>query len=270
MILSALDRASVIPLYYQIRQRLLDQISSGTLRPGQPIPSEQRISARLRVSRMTARQALRSLCEDGLAYSRRGKGTFVAEQKQERNINQLLSFTEEMKSHGARSRLLSFSAADPDREAARVLQLGRREKVFQIRRVRLADSVPMAIETSCLPVRLFPGLGEKFTLRGSLYETLAQRYGVQLYAADEIVEAGLASSDDARLLQISPGSPVFHFTRTCYLKSGQPVEYVRSIYRGDRFKIVARLTHQGRSETEGKLISRTKRWSIKADRQRAG
>jgi len=153
VILSALDRASVIPLYYQIRQRLLDQISSGTLRPGQPIPSEQRISARLRVSRMTARQALRSLCEDGLAYSRRGKGTFVAEQKQERNINQLLSFTEEMKSHGARSRLLSFSAADPDREAARVLQLGRREKVFQIRRVRLADSVPMAIETSCLPVK---------------------------------------------------------------------------------------------------------------------
>src|SRR5437879_12849719 len=102
---------------------------------------------------MTARQALRSLCEDGLAYSRRGRGTFVAEQKQERNINQLLSFTEEMKAHGARSRLLSFSATDPDREAARVLQLGRREKVLQFMRVRLADAVRMDMDTSCLPVR---------------------------------------------------------------------------------------------------------------------
>jgi GntR family transcriptional regulator len=75
----------------------------------------------------------------------------------------------------------------------------------------------------------------------SLYQTLFERYGVQIVAADEVVEAGLASAEEAKLLRFAPGSPVFLFTRTAYAQSGQPVEYVKSTYRGDRFKMVNRL-----------------------------
>jgi DNA-binding transcriptional regulator YhcF (GntR family) len=81
-----LDRQSVVPLYYQIQQRLTEQIRSGELKPGELVPSEQEISARLGVSRMTARQALKSLCGRGLAYSQRGKGTFVSRMKLEKNF----------------------------------------------------------------------------------------------------------------------------------------------------------------------------------------
>jgi GntR family transcriptional regulator len=243
---AGLDRASVIPLYYQIRQRLLRQIRQGVLKPGQPLPSEQDISGRFGVSRMTARQALKGLCDDGIAYSRRGRGTFVADSKQEISISQLLSFTQEMKSRGAApsSRVLSFATGVANPEETRALQLTRGEKVFRLRRVRQADSVPMGVENSCLPYRLCPDLQKTLVPRASLYETLARHYGVHLGEATEVVEAGLASPQAARWLQITQGSPVFLFTRICYLKSGQPVEYVRSVYRGDRYKIVSRLTAQ--------------------------
>jgi len=96
MSLPHLDRQSAVPLYYQIQQHLLGQIRSGLIKPGQPVPSEQEISRSLRISRMTARQALKSLCDLGVTYSQRGKGTFVSEIKLEKSFRQVLSFSEEM------------------------------------------------------------------------------------------------------------------------------------------------------------------------------
>jgi len=81
----------------------------------------------------------------------------------------------------------------------------------------------------------------------SLYQTLSERYGVQIVAANEVAEAGLAGAEEAKLLRFATGSPVFFFTRTSYAQSGQPVEYVKSAYRGDRFKIVNRLTQPEKS-----------------------
>jgi GntR family transcriptional regulator len=241
-----LDRRSVVPLYYQIRQHLLDQIRGGRLKPGQPIPSEPELCAQLRVSRMTVRQAVRSLCDEGLVYAERGKGTFVSGIKQEKNVSQLLSFTEEMKAHGARvqSQVLSFKAMSADAEVASALRLPVRDKVLRLKRVRLADSVPMGIETSYLSAHRFRDLPKTFDGQSSLYRALDDHYGIQMFAADEVAEAGLVSAPDARMLRIRPGSAVFLFTRISYLKDGRPVEYVRSVYRGDRFKIVNRLTHQ--------------------------
>ena len=105
-----LDRQSVVPLYFQIQQQLLQHIRLGRFKPGRPLPSEEVISKRLRVSRMTARQALKSLCSQGVAYSQRGKGTFVAETKLEKNFRQVLSFSEEMEARGTRphSKVTSF------------------------------------------------------------------------------------------------------------------------------------------------------------------
>src|SRR5438876_10557449 len=105
-----LDRQSVVPRYFPSQQGLSEQIRSGELKPGALMPSEQEIAARLGVSRMTARQALKSLCSRGLAFSQRGKGTFVSRMKLEKNFRQLLSFSEEMKDRGTqpRSRVVAF------------------------------------------------------------------------------------------------------------------------------------------------------------------
>ena len=130
MDLPTLDRHSVVPLYYQIQQHLLEQIRAGILKPGKPIPSEQEISARLRISRMTARQALKSLCDLGVTYSQRGKGTYVSTVKLEKNSRQVLSFSEEMQACGsrARSKVLSFEVATASPDAADALHLPPGEK----------------------------------------------------------------------------------------------------------------------------------------------
>jgi len=247
--LPTLDRRSVVPLYRQIQQHLLDQIRSGVIKPGEPVPSEQEISTRLRISRMTARQALKSLCDLGIAYSQRGKGTFVSELKLEKNFRQVLSFTEEMSARGAcpRSQTLSFEVTDATGDVARALRLAPREKVLSLRRVRLAGSLPMGIEWSRLPFRLCPDLIDTFDPTTSLYRSLCERYGIEIVIADEVVEASLAAAEESDLLGLPKGHPVFVFTRTSYIQSGQPVEFVKSVYRGDRYKLVNRLTQANRS-----------------------
>jgi GntR family transcriptional regulator len=231
-------------LYYQIQQHLLDQIRTGALKPGNSIPSEQEISIRLRISRMTARQALKSLCDLGVTYSQRGKGTFVSAGKLEKNSRQVLSFSEEMQASGSRphSKVLSFEVTNARPDVTDVLQLSPGERVISLRRVRIAGTSPMGLEWSRLPLRVCPDLLQAFEPSRSLYQTLSERYGVHIVAADEVAEAGLAGAQEAKLLKVARSSPVFLFTRTSYDQSGQPVEYVKSTYRGDRFKIVNRLT----------------------------
>ena len=253
---AALDRQSVIPLYYQIQQRLLDQIRSGDLKAGQPVPSEQEIAERMGVSRMTARQALKSLCSLGVAYSQRGKGTFVSRIKLEKDFRQVLSFSEEIRARGSRprSRVLAFKRVHPASDVAEALHLSAQDEVFLLRRVRLADSMPLCIECTHIPARLCPGLQKKFDPRQSLYQTLSEHYGIQIELADEVAEAAVASAEEARLLRIRKKAPVFRFTRTAYLLSGEPVEFVKSVYRGDRCKVVNRLTRQPRLDAEREAI----------------
>ena len=247
-----LDRQSVIPLYYQIQQRLLEQIRSGALKAGQLVPSEQEIAERMGVSRMTARQALKSLCSLGVAYSQRGKGTFVSRIKLEKDFRQVLSFSEEIRARGSRprSRVLAFKRMRPASDVAEALHLRTQEEVFFLRRVRLADSMPLCIEGTHLPVRLCPDLQKKFDPRQSLYHTLSENYGIQIDLADEVAEASVASSEESGILHIRKKAPVFRFTRTAYLLTGEPVEFVKSVYRGDRCKVVNRLTRQVKHDAE--------------------
>jgi GntR family transcriptional regulator len=245
---SLLHRSSGIPLYHQIQQRLLDQIQSGAFRPSEPIPSIQKIASQMRVSQMTVRQAVKSLCELGVIYSKQGKGTFVSRIKLEKDFRQVLSFSEETRSRGAtpHSELLSFRIQMPSQETREALALSPEERVFRLRRVRNADSLPMGIECSCLPVHLCPDLLETFDPTTSLYQKLAEHYGIQLMVTNEVIEVGKASVEEARLLQIVPKSPVFLFTRISFLESGKAVEHVKSTYRGDRYKIVNRLVRSKR------------------------
>jgi len=243
-LIEPLERSSGVPLYYQIQQLLIRQIHSGIFKPGQPIPSLQEIAARLGVSQMTARQAIRAICDLGLMYSRQGKGTFVSGMKHERNFRQVLSFTEEMKGRGLMpgSRVLSFRVQAGNREVTTALGLRPSQRIFRLRRVRVSDGLPMGIECSCLPHQICPDLLNTFDPSASLYQELAEHYGIRMEVTDEVVEVGKATAEEAKLLKVSPSSPVFLFTRTSYGQNGKPLEYVKSTYRGDRYRIVQRLT----------------------------
>jgi GntR family transcriptional regulator len=245
---SPLYRRNGIPLYHQIQQRLLDQIQSGVFKPSEPLPSIQKIAERMGVSQMTVRQAVKSLCELGVIYSRQGKGTFISRFKLEKDFRQVLSFSEETRARGAtpHSRLISFRMQMPNRETREALALSHKDKIYRLRRVRYSDALPLGIECSCLPVNLCPGLIETFDPETSLYQKLAEQYKIRLMVTNEVIEVGKASEEEARLLEIAPESPVFLFTRLSFLESGKPVEHVKSVYRGDRYKIVNRLMRNKR------------------------
>ncbi|HUO13558.1 MAG TPA: GntR family transcriptional regulator [Verrucomicrobiae bacterium] len=251
-----LDRSSAVPLYFQVYQHLLDQIQSGALQPGQPIPSEPELAGALGISRMTVRQAVKALCDAGATYSKRGLGTFVTGRKQVKTSTELLSFTQETKAAGGKpsSRVLAFGELRVEAEVAAALHLEANAKVFRLKRVRIADSVPMSIEESFLPAKLCPRLLETFDPRTSLYQVLAENYGIRMTAADEVAEASLARPEEARLLGIKKDSPVFVMTRISYAETSQPVEFVRSTYRGDRWKLVSHLTPN--PNMEGNMAAR--------------
>jgi GntR family transcriptional regulator len=245
---SPLYRRNGIPLYHQIQQRLLDQIQSGVFKPSEPLPSIQKIAERMGVSQMTVRQAVKSLCELGVIYSRQGKGTFISRFKLEKDFRQVLSFSEETRARGAtpHSRLISFRLQLPNRETREALALNHKDRIYRLRRVRYSDALPLGIECSCLPVNLCPDLLETFDPETSLYHKLAETYKIRLMVTNEVIEVGKASAEEARLLEIPPESPVFLFTRLSFLESGKPVEHVKSVYRGDRYKIVNRLMRNKR------------------------
>jgi len=188
---ATLDRQSVVPLYYQIQQSILAQIRSGELQAGQPVPSEQELARRMGVSGMTARQALKSLCSMGVAYSQRGKGTFVSSSKLEKDFRQVLSFGEEMSARGShpRSKMLAFRRDWPDSQVAEALRITESEEVFVLRRVRLADSVPLCVECTHVPLRLCPDLAKVFEPGSSLYKTLQERYGIEIEYATPTMHA---------------------------------------------------------------------------------
>ncbi len=244
-----LHRGNGLPLYQQIQQRLAAQIQSGAFKPSEPLPSIQKIAAQMGVSQMTVRQAVKSLCELGIIYSRQGKGTFISGAKLEKEFRHVLSFSEEARAHGAtpHSRLLSFNIQPPTQETKSALSLADAEMVFRLRRVRFEDSMPIGIECSCLAVSACPSLMETFNPETSLYEKLSGEYGIQLTITEEVIEVGKANAEEARLLQIPRQSPVFLFTRVSFREDGQPIEHVRSTYRGDRYKIVNRLMRTRRA-----------------------
>lgn len=242
-----LNRHSLTPLYHQIEQSLRQQIESGELRPGHGL-SERELSEQFGVSRMTARQALRALREDGLLHSERGRGTFVTEQKLNVQTRRLLGFTEDMRRRGlkASSRIIRFSRSRPDESLMHQLHLDNGSEVWEISRLRLADRIPMAYETGFVPVRLCPRLKRAEVERGSLYRLLEQVYGVRLSRADEILTAECATREEAELLSIKPRAPVLVVQRTVYAADGTPIEVVRSVYRGDRYQAAIQLKRSGR------------------------
>ena len=162
--LAPLERGNGVALYRQIQHQLMDQIRSGAFQPSEPLPSVEGIASGYGVSLMTAGQAVRSLCELGLTYSKQGKGTFISRAKVEKNFRRVLSFTEEMKLRGStpRSRVLSLRLCAPAKEVRKALELDAGEKIYRLHRVRMADGAPMGVEVSWLPARSCPDLPRVF------------------------------------------------------------------------------------------------------------
>lgn len=238
-----LDKSSFVPLYYQIQELLMRRIQSGDLAEGDLLQSELDLSVQYGVSRMTARQALHGLKEQGYAYSVKGRGTFVGRPKVEKNILHLQGFTEEMRQQGYEpsSRVIEQTVARCTDELAQRLGIESGSPVLRLTRLRLANEVPVALDTSHLALSQFPGLDRVDFGKRSLYRTLRERFDVHVGWADEIIEALPAGREEARLLTIAPRATLLCITRTIVTPRGTPIEAARSLYRSDRYRAVFRV-----------------------------
>ena len=238
-----LDKNGFIPLYYQIQRALMEKIHSGDLSEGDPFASEEELARTYQVSRMTARQALHGLKSRGYALSQKGRGTFVTKPKLEKNIMHLRGFTEDMKQRGMApsSQLLEQIVVKASEELAESLKIMTEAVVMKLRRLRLADGIPMALEESHIPLRPFPGLERIDFSRQSLYYILRENYGVRVAWADEVIEALPATREESELLTIPKMASVLSISRIIITTEQTPIEVACSRYRGDRYRASIRV-----------------------------
>jgi GntR family transcriptional regulator len=229
----------------QTRDRVIDLIES--LGTGSAIPSERQLCVDLGVSRLTVRAALDELVRAGYLDRRRGSGTFVREPKIAQELT-MTSFSEDMRRRGMRpgSRTLSLTTTTAGAYLGRCLHVSPSERIVVAKRLRLADTETMAIETLHVRESLVPGLTPKDLEQTSFYQLLAERYGISLAGGIQTIEPTVTNEEESEALGVPLHSPAFLFERTTRAETGEIVEFVRSIYRGDRYRLVTELSRRDR------------------------
>ena len=237
-----LIRRSPVPLYSQVKELLRERIARLRGEEHEQLPSERELARDLNISRMTVRQAVRELIAEGAIYTAPGRGTFLATGEVTQQLVGLTSFSQEMTKRGLvpASRLLEAEGMT-DHEIAARLRLQPDEPIARIRRLRLANGEPMAIETTHLPLTLCPGLLSMDLERGSLYELLQRVFRLRFGVATQTITAEAARPATALMLGLAEGEPVLVMERLSELDNGRPFEYVRSWYRADRYHFAVRL-----------------------------
>jgi GntR family transcriptional regulator len=230
--------AMKVPKYYRVKGEILELITG--LAPGTAVPTERELAERFGTSRTTVRQAIGELVVEGRLERTQGRGTFVAQPKL-MQVRPLTSFSQDLAEQGWRpgSTILSVTTEPADAELSRRLCVPRGTPVHRVERVRTQAGEPIAYETAHVAGPL-PGLAEELAERGSLYRTLAEVYGFDLDAVEDIVETTLADPATADLLGVDTGLPLLLIHRTAWDREGRVVEWTRSLFRGDRFRFVAR------------------------------
>jgi GntR family transcriptional regulator len=224
----------------ETRAQVLDLIER--LGVGDAIPSERQLSADLSVSRLTVRAALDELVREGYLVRRRGSGTFVSEPKIAQELT-MTSFTDDMRRRGMSpgSRTLSLEIVPAGARLGRILHVSPSERVMVAQRLRLADRETMAIEELHVREALVPGLTARELEEQSFYELLRDRYGIEIVGGMQTIEPTVTNEEESKALGVPLHSPAFLFERVTRAESGEIVEYVRSIYRGDRYRLVTEL-----------------------------
>jgi GntR family transcriptional regulator len=231
------------PAADEVRRRILTQMSSGELVPGQRLGAERDLAVQFGVSRSTLRQALAALESAGVVHRvpGRGGGTFVAHGKVERDLSRVVGVPQLLRRQGivAGTRVVSTAMVSADDATVAALELDPGRFVLDVVRIRLADGRPISLEHARLPADRFPGLLD-LPLGGSVYELLEQHFGVRPDEALERIEVVQAESDEARILGVAPGAPLLSVSRVTRDTEGVAFEFSHDLFRADRTRIVVR------------------------------
>lgn len=227
------------PMYKRIQNDIMKDIEDGILQSGDLVPSENELKEKYNVSRMTARQALNNLVNDGYLYRHKGKGTFISQRKIEKNIHGVRSFTEEMAATNRKvsNQILKFEKMLVTPLIAEKLFLTKKDEVYNIERVRYGDDTPVLFEQLYIPVKIFKTI-QKSDMKSSFYEYVENKLGLQISHCIQSIEAITASKEINEILHTKENSPALLIERNTFLTNGRPFEYVKSYYRADQYKFV--------------------------------
>jgi GntR family transcriptional regulator len=225
---------------HETREQVLELIES--LEVGDAIPAERLLSLELGVSRLTVRAALDDLVREGRLTRRRGAGTFVAEPKVAKGMT-ITSFSDDMRRRGLTpgSRTLDFRTIPAGARLGRILHVSPSEPVLSVKRLRLADGEPMAVELLHVREALFPGLTARDLEQSSFYDLVGQRYGIEIVGGTQTVEPTVTNEEESTALGVPIHSPALLFERVTRAPDGEIIEFTSSIYRGDRYRLVSEL-----------------------------
>lgn len=227
-------RTSRKPKHVELSEKLTNRFAK--LKPHSQIPSARQLSSTYGVSTMTIRQALSSLQSDGLIYTIPGSGTYVSGEKLSKRLV-FVSFSEEIREKGMKpsSKILKAERVEvTNKKLANILQIPVGDAAYRIMRVRLADSVPLAIEDTFVPCDNAPGLLDQ-DLKTSLYEIFKNVYEKPVVRADSAVSPILLDKQQAGILKAPVNTPSLMFTLTAFDMRGRTMEHCVSIKRGDKY-----------------------------------
>lgn len=238
----ALKKTEGVPLYVQIRRALRQDMLNNVLEPGQRLPSEDELAVKFGVSRMTVRQGISELVEEGLLYRRHGVGTFVAYPHLERDHTHLTSFYESAQQEGLEMsvRVLALEVLPAKPRIAQQLALEDGELVIRVKTLRILDRTPVTLHDAYIPYALIPELLTENLATSHIWDIL-EAHGLRVKRAIQSMEAREADEDISCLLEIDEGAPVLFKERTVYLDNGKPVEFTYCYNRGDRYRLTISL-----------------------------
>jgi GntR family transcriptional regulator len=236
----ARSRTYSLPLYIQIAEGLIDQIKSGELAPGDQLPPERELSERLGVNRMTLRRALQVLETEGLVLRKHGIGTYIASPKFDRLTSTVFRFTHGLQQRGftPSTRVIAVEQIPVGAALAKELLLPISSPVYRILRLRCMNHEPVLLESYTISTQRFPGLDGLDLETRSIYEIMEREFQVSISRARQSFEPVAATEMEADLLGVEPGAPLMLEERLSFNEIGQPVEYGKDRYRGDRFRFI--------------------------------
>ncbi|KXT76547.1 GntR family transcriptional regulator [Streptococcus sp. DD12] len=226
----------MLPAYIQIHDRLRDEIDKGEWRIGSRLPSERDLADDFGVSRMTMRQAIGLLVDEGLLERRRGSGTYVVGSQVRETMRVTTSFTEIVKSQGRTpsSRLISYERVHPNEQEVKNLGITAHSYIIRMERVRYADQMPVVFEVAAIPEKFIKNM-DKESITSHFFQTLGDN-GYQIGKSQQTIYAQLASQQVAEYLEIQQGDAILGLRQMTYFTDGQAFEFVKSQYVADRFE----------------------------------
>ncbi|PLR83569.1 GntR family transcriptional regulator [Bacillus canaveralius] len=227
-----IDKKLLIPLYKQVEQVLEEKLTSGKWAVGSQLPSEQELSDLFDVSKITVKRAIIELVNKGYLFRQRGKGTFVLGSVKEQDINSFISLTTETEEHP--HELISFSIEDASCEIAEKLNVQNKSQIIKLKRIKVVDSEPMALEYTYLPYAKCSDLSPEDINNDLVYNILKNKFNIALGRAKLFINPYIVRNEKAKLLQVEPGTPVFEWERFTYTKQEEIIEYSKFYVRQDK------------------------------------